>query len=749
MKPKLNTDDELRAINHTITGLLRQGQGLPGLPDQPLKRWEDRCLNIRKQLSEDILRIAVVGAIKSGKSAFINSLMEKDYLKRGAGVVTSIVTRIRFGGHMRARLFFKSWEDINSQIQRSLVLFPELNQTETQQRFDIRNDADRSRLQEALSLCDTQTMLTDGIPDTNYMLLSCFLKGYGSVKDLILDVAKTVEHSQDRFHEHHDFVSNDALAAYLADILLEIDCSHFDMDMEIADCQGSDSPNPLHLAMIQDYLLTAHLVIYVISSRTGVRQADMKFLAMLKTMGMLEHLIFVINADFSEHDNLNDLQALLDKVTEEIGLIKNDPEIFCFSTLFNLFSKSEQNLHARDVQRLAQWKAEEALAAFSNHETTRFTSFLLEKLSRQRLSLLWANHLARLHMINKGITRWIELNYNILTKDEHNAADIVKKLRSYQETIDRVKTMIKSTLDGVVAQTKREIKIDVDRFFDNQSGDMPTSIIRFIDHFQIPYERYSPKSVNTNFSNMVYRVFQDFQQDIDTYMIEVINPELVRFFRREEQKITESLKSAARPFEDMIQKTLAAADDTTTDFGSVPMETDYPSILFPHIDAVKAKMGLSLPPAGTSLQYTVSIKSEAMMRFGLYSALRWLNKLIKKPADDDSQYRRQAVRHAVARMKKETRQSILSNFNNYKENIKYQYFLKLIDAMAADVFETVVDRFQICTADLSKVDQAIFQKDKENMRTVRVLDEMGQTAAELKKQINRTRQKLSTLKSES
>jgi len=37
------------------------------------------------QLTEETIRVAVVGPIKSGKSTFLNALLRGDYLKRGAG----------------------------------------------------------------------------------------------------------------------------------------------------------------------------------------------------------------------------------------------------------------------------------------------------------------------------------------------------------------------------------------------------------------------------------------------------------------------------------------------------------------------------------------------------------------------------------------------------------------------------------------------------------------------------------------
>jgi hypothetical protein len=98
----------------------------------------------------------------------------------------------------------------------------------------------------------------------------------------------TVVFENDRFPLHRDFVGDDAMSVYLKDVLLEIDTPGIGKGVEIADCQGSDSPNPLHLAMIQDYLTMAHLTVYVISSRTGLRQADIRFLTMIRKMGILE-----------------------------------------------------------------------------------------------------------------------------------------------------------------------------------------------------------------------------------------------------------------------------------------------------------------------------------------------------------------------------------------------------------------------------------------------------------------------------
>ena len=116
--------DELLEINRDVENLTSEADTVAGLSNGALQAWENACHEIQRQLSDDIVRVAVVGAIKSGKSTFVNSLFMGDFVMRGAGVITSIVTRIRKGVALTATLYFKSWDEINSEIADAMVLLP-------------------------------------------------------------------------------------------------------------------------------------------------------------------------------------------------------------------------------------------------------------------------------------------------------------------------------------------------------------------------------------------------------------------------------------------------------------------------------------------------------------------------------------------------------------------------------------------------------------------------------------------------
>jgi len=437
---------ELLEINRDVATLTSEVDSVAGLSNGTLLEWENACHEIQRQLSGDIVRVAVVGAIKSGKSTFVNSLFMGDYVMRGAGVITSIVTRIRKGNALKATLYFKSWDEINSEIANAMVLLPSADRRLTDDGFDIRREQSRDLLQKALDDLDADQWITDDTRNMNSVLLLSYLRGFDEVEEIIQPDTETRQCFKKNFSDHRSFVANDALAVYLRDIELEINSGDLDPHIEIADCQGSDSPNPLHLTSIQDYLVRTHLIVYVISSRTGLRQADIKFLSMIKKMGILDNMLFVLNCDFSEHDSIDDLNRLVGRVEEELSLIKPDPILFPISALYNLFISRKEVLSQRDRQRLLQWNKEKELTGFSGRNSDLFMAAFSDKVTSGRSSLLLKNNVERLNVIVSGIKDWVKINHEIFSRDAESAVAIIDKIKQHQLQINGIKSMINSTL---------------------------------------------------------------------------------------------------------------------------------------------------------------------------------------------------------------------------------------------------------------------------------------------------------------
>ena len=739
--------EDILQINKDISGLFPDLRAITASSDHTFADWQKTCDTIKSQISGEIIRVAVVGPIKSGKSTFINSLLKGEYLKRGAGVVTSIVTRVRNGKKLKAKLLFKSWDEINSDMEQALVLFPSLEWRNENYRFDIRQKKERMDLEKALISLNSEHLISNGAHNVNNILLTSYLKGYEKIKDLFSVETLTRQYENELFSEHWTFVGDGSMAVYLKDVQLEIDSGNIDSNIEIADCQGSDSPNPLHLAMIQEYLLLTHLIVYVISSRTGLREADIKFLSIIKKMGIIDNILFIINCDFSEHESINDLKLLIENVKEELALIKPSPEIYSLSALLNLFKTRRANLSQKDRLRLEQWETEPELTDFSNSETARFESSFYNRLTKGSYSLLLKNHLERLRIISSGMGRWIYFNQNILSRDAHSANEIVEKIKKHQEGMRQIKAVIKNTLAGSTKTINHDLKTDIERFFDIRSGDLIQNIIEFIRDYTVSYQKYEENLKASGFPNTLYLVFQEFKQAVDIYMTETINPEIIRFTREKEKRILENIENIAEPFDVMVQDAIVGYDGMMENFGIVRSFESPERIDLPDIDTIKAVTGLTLPPAVAYMRYTAKIKTEAVMRFGFYSVVKFFKKILKKPIERKNEEGILALKAGVLRMKRETEKSMAFFFKDYQENIKFQYMYKIVEAVSFSLYESLVDRFQAYAADLSNSVELINDKLIDKGQASTTLQEMALTAEKIDAKINTAYENIRTFES--
>ena len=734
--------NEILNINRDVSSLFSTAKSIPGMADYSFGEWEKTCKNLPRQLAEDTIRVAIVGPIKSGKSTFLNSIFKGDYVKRGAGVITSIVTRVRRSDHLRAKLLFKSWDEVNAEMEQALVLFPSLTWRPENEMVDIRQEKERQDLKRALSELSTDQLITQNSRDINNVILSSFLKGYDTVDSLVTTENAVRLYEGDRFADHKAFVGNETLAIYLKDVLLEISSGNVESNIEIADCQGSDSSNPLHLAMIQDYLLLTHQIIYVVSSRTGLREADIRFLSMIKNMGILENIVFVINFDFSEHDSIDDLNSLVKRVREELSMIKPDPDVYTLSALYNLFNEHQSSLSDKDRLRFEQWTADGKFAELSNRETLLFESFFNDRLARKRYTLLLKNHIERLGVILAGIADWIGLNRDVLARDTDSMTGALDKIRSHQDRLDQIKSAIKKTLNGATSEIKKELQRDTHRFFDGQPGNIAGNLENFIRAYTFSPEKYQESLKSADFSQTLYLVFQEFKQSIDTYITESINPEMIRFLQTRKNRIQEFFTALIVPFDSMIED---AYDEFKGIVGRSELIADgnHPAGNPPLMMNTVALTGnISPPPLVAAMHYSTRIKTEAIMRLGMYRVMGNVAKLFRKSTNREGKEALRALKEATRRMKRETGKSVAFHLKDYRENLKFRYLFKLAEAASDSFAQTVLDRFQAYFSDLSKTMEHIGNSQNDKTRAVEILNEMDQISRQLNHKLDSIRKEI-------
>jgi hypothetical protein len=734
---------DLLQINTDILSLFEKARTIPGMSKFPFDGWEKVGHSIEEQIHEDILRVAVVGAIKSGKSTFVNSLLGGDYLKRGAGVVTSIVTRIRKSSQLKATLDFKTWDEVNRDMQQAMVLFPSLDSRPVDGEFDIRRGEDREELEKALNSLSAEKLVSKETLDVNGVLLTSYLKGYGRVREMIGRSRELQKFEQSNFPRHKDFVGDDSLAVYLKDLELGIPGGLIlGENIEIADCQGIDSLNPLHLAMIQDYLLRAHLIIYILSSRTGIRQADMRFLSIIRKMGLMENIFFVVNCDFNEHEDIDGLEAVVTRIKEEISVVKPGPTLFTFSTLFHLLEGLSDQISPRDRARLEQWQTEEEFSDFSHSERERFLSAFFDKLTRDRFALLLKNHMERVGIIAAGLYDWTKLNSDILSKNTEGAGEVLKKIETAREKLNHQKVLIKNTLDGTSQKAKRELGRDVDRFFDIRYGDLAKDINGFVRKYTVDYSKNESDIEEMGFSTTLYMIFQDFKRALDRYMAETINPRLIQFIKKEEGKISDVLDKTADSYDALVRDVLQKHEETLKGLGISTKSYMGDAMHSVDMGRLKRRDSLSAPPLVSSFRYTAKIRTEAIVRRGFYNVVKVLKKLMKKPIQNEREGDIFALKDGVKRIQQETESSIAFHLKDYKENLKFQYLYKLVDSVSNNLLETLHDRFNVFTSDMSEMAGLVDAEQSAKEKAIEILKFMEEGSQEIIEGIHRLKREV-------
>lgn len=742
------TREAILDLNASTSALLQETEKAIGNPSQSIVQWKLSCTNIHQNLVDHVVRIAVVGAIKSGKSTLVNTLLQNDYLKRGAGVVTSIVTRIRRGDKLKARLYFKSWDEINHDIEQAMVLFPSGDWSSDEKPFDIKHDKDRLELAAALSDLDGDLKIAKDSLNANSVLISSYLKGFDQVQQFVDERSTIREFEANRFSAHREFVGNDALAVYLKDIQLEITGNSLDANIEMADCQGSDSPNPLHMAMIQDYLLKAHLIIYVISSRTGLRQADIRFLNIIKQMGIADNMLFVCNCDFNEHASLADLTHLVQKIKEELSMVASDPQLFVFSALYHLFEHQQARLSSRDHHRWEEWAQISDLAAASEGDIHRLRKALVRKLTRERSALLLQNQLERIDVIHNGLRNWIRLNRELLKRDADDVKSMADQIQNHQGYMEQVKTMIGGTLDGKIQKINTELKSEIDGFFDRHSGQVLQNIVGFLRNYHVDFNRYREQLEKGGFNKTLYLVFQEFKQAVDAYMAERINPEIIGFMGRLEERLTDHFHTVVDPFGAMIQDAVLQYEKALVqlELEQLPKRWEFDAVL--DMEHIKQSIGLELPPAAATMQYSARIKTDAVLRLGFFTFMRAARKVFKKQVDEKGSEGIQALRGAVRRMKQETERSVYEHFKDYKENIKFQYMVRLVSATGNHLVEGLNEHFRTHVSDLNDMMASMGSERQDKKQVDEALDGIETNIQASASQINILRHEIDHMRAE-
>jgi len=752
-------------------GLILGAMGkIPGMYDSTADSSLNFCTTLPSAVRSKTLKIAVVGAIKSGKTTFVNAWLKDDLLKRGSGVVTAIVTRIQRAKALRARIFLKSWDDINREIEQALFMFPEQERRPDRDvpGFDLRRERDRQFLREFNQKIFSDISLSDSGLRPESVTITRAVEGFEAVRDIVKPDRSVLEfsghqpsgsepsdcefsdpqssgfeYSDAGFDAHKKFTGNDSTAFFVRDVALGVTSPGLEQNVEIADCQGSDSTNPSHMIQIQSYLIQANLIVYLISSRTGLRQADIDFLRVIKTMGLMENIVFVLNVDLNEHDTLEDLMSVEQRVKQELTYIKPDPELYALSSLYNLLCDLAPDISKKNRVILDLWNEDKRLVDYLTAMTEKFNSRLNDRLDKDRFYLTVANPIERLGQIALMVRQRISFFSDLLSQDLTKARSAMDRLRHMLEMGKRQEAILDSSIEGAVDLLEQETQQGAAALFDPCQGIIAKEVFQFIAQYRMDLSVYSTTFVGHGFEHTLYLMFQELKSALDIFMVQTVNAKVLGFVHDREKAFEDYFKALYRSYDvNPLQVFPGRNPDHEPGRESDHIIKDVsrqeplpgPDETIPPIDlrTIKGILGLTLPERVFTIRYSARIRVGAMARYGIFSLGDLAGKLIKKRKVVPGMA---ALVAAEKKIKADALKFIARHLAEYQNAVTNDYLTPLLCAVSRDFKEKLISRCRVCGVEIKTMEGVIDLDREEKMAQFRTLETMEARVSLLVKEI--------------
>lgn len=654
-------DDPGSELARPLLLLLATACELLGEEDGPLASWHARVADMGAAEGEGI-RVAVAGTVKSGKSTLVNALIGQDLLKRGAGIVTSLVTRVRPGTELRARVELKGWAAVNREATDAALF---LGGGEDGRPVDLRSDRDRAVLVKALGELGEEALGEGGFFDKNVALLQAYLDGYARVRSLLGDGPRVLDLAGSDFPRHREFAGEDALAAYVDDLVIEVPGLPFGTAWELADCQGYDSPNPRHMEKVQEYLLGAHLVVYAVSSRVGLREADLRFLRDIKALGLLGSTRFVLNADLGEHASAGELEALRARLAAELKAIDAAPEIHAFSALRALLEglrASGQVLSRKDELFLEVWSE----AGVEDGPFELFRAGLADELGPRRQARLLKARTAVLRGARDVLKGRVEAALGILRREvkdlEAGESDLSRACERVRRSLASFEAALRSVSEGV----RRDMFRKIDGSFHPSGGGIAAEVFAEVRSIEPPPSELEVTDKKQLLRQMA-RVYQEMRADFHRFKVEAVNPRAVERIRGAWGEASRELAEAALAPADLLVQSVDAYRREAQSLGVSVPELELP-VLDPSIGKrpIALFSAVTYAPAESSPDRVVSFAGQWTRKV----ALGWAKRLVGKK--EKTTFAHSLLADGAEAVRELLLEEARSNLIQYAEQVKFQ-----------------------------------------------------------------------------
>ncbi len=267
-----------------------------------LRPWRERLAAVPAALDARGARVAVVGAVKSGKSTLVNALLGEDLLPRGSGILTAQVTEVVKAPGPWLEVTWRSRAEVNRLFRFHAAALG------VREQWDLWRPEHREA---------AARLLRRVPPSPHAEPLRALLEGFGAVAHRVGEAPRSerVVGAPDLW----SWATREYTAVYLAGLRAAVPAPGVPEGLHLLDCPGCDAWNAAHGSALDEAVLGAHALVYVVSGRVGLREADVRFLGALREYGLLELTRFVLNVDLGEIRTAADLERVRARTESDLG----------------------------------------------------------------------------------------------------------------------------------------------------------------------------------------------------------------------------------------------------------------------------------------------------------------------------------------------------------------------------------------------------------------------------------------------
>ncbi len=611
-----------------------------------LQRWRLALTTLTGLRTSFSLPVTCIGPVKSGKSTLINTLAGADLLPTGAGITTNFPTTVSAGHKFSAHIKLQPEKTINEIFNRASRLLFSDNLADRQ--ISLFKNTDRLQIENLLNHYQQTGKLTQhGIFNESYRLLRNLTNGAKIVAEYYhkeqLDFTITDPDSQ----HYRRFIRDETLSPYLLGIEIKAPLKLLPQYLALRDLPGLDTPNPSHQSIIVQQLSESPALIYVISSRIGLRQADYQLLEHLRELGLEDRLLFVINLDLDEHHDKNELQSMITRCSDELQELGFTQPLYAFSTLALFWSRPEifTQLNTTCQQRFKRWQEEDEKLSLSALGAEQFLNRLQDLGKNRATAALLQHSEKRLQQIIGNTIRLIKAQLGALLGDDDALTSNLNLQQTKRQKIDAVLKEAERIISGICADIEKYSYSEISTWLNDKSKDsMHNHLNQVIENYQPPLELIPEK--NRNPLTPAHIVDNHFELTIPPKLRERVVIETINFMSGLHLEINKRLLAGCAP--------LFIICENLIDTDCSPQE----------------EMPLPIKISGDIPEFTM--KSEAEERFAFVDKIQnlvtlWSTKLIH------IRRRRPLAEEYGLQLKKTTHKELSRWLGNYREQLKYSF----------------------------------------------------------------------------